>query len=73
MWPWHPDPMYMNGVTRPIYNGGAIRLRDITDGLVFTMVIGEKQSIYVIWANIKMMMMLDGMTVGIGIQTGSLI
>lgn len=42
MWPWHPDPMYMNGVTRPIYNGGAIRLRDITDGLGFTMVIGEK-------------------------------
>ena len=42
MWPWHPDPMYMNGVSRPIYNGGAIRLREITDGLGFTMVLGEK-------------------------------
>lgn len=32
----------MNGVSRPIYNGGAIRLREITDGLGFTMVLGEK-------------------------------
>jgi hypothetical protein len=32
----------MNGVSRPIYNGGAIQLKSIFDGLGFTMVIGEK-------------------------------
>ena len=42
MWPTHPDLIYMNGVSRPIFSGGAIQLKSITDGLGFTMVIGEK-------------------------------